>query len=42
VDGSVASGDRRGSEPTPVVYRTSFNVLRHCLNAARLSKEIAD
>lgn len=42
VEGSVASGGRRGNEPTPVVYRTSFNVLRHCLNAARLSKGITD
>ena len=42
VEGSVASSGRRGSEPTPVVYKTSFNVLRHCLNATRVSKGIAD
>ena len=42
VKGSVASGGKRGSEPTPVVYSTSFNVLRHCLSAARLSEGIAD
>jgi hypothetical protein len=35
VKGWVASGGKRGSDPTPVVYRSSLSVLRHCLNAAR-------
>ena len=38
----MASGGKRGSEPTPVVYRISFNVLKHCLSVARLSEGIAD
>lgn len=40
VKGWAASSGKIGRDPTPVVYNSSLSVLRHCLNAARLSRSV--